>query len=73
MTPLNQTPDGAATRGDRNFDVDERSYGVEGDEAQTRDHEIGLRSIRVFDLGFGLRSLLTIGFSIWVVGVLVWP
>jgi len=72
VTPLNQRPDGAATRSDRNCDVDERSYGVEGDEDQTRDHEIGQRSIRIFHLGFGLRSLLTIGFSIWVVGVLIW-
>ncbi|XP_027936021.1 uncharacterized protein LOC114191066 isoform X2 [Vigna unguiculata] len=30
VTPLNQRPDGAATRSDRNCDVDERSYGVEG-------------------------------------------
>ncbi|QCE11422.1 signal recognition particle subunit SRP9 [Vigna unguiculata] len=29
VTPLNQRPDGAATRSDRNCDVDERSYGVE--------------------------------------------
>ena len=61
VTPLNQRPDGAATRSDRNCDVDERSYGVEGDEYQT---QIGQRSIRVFRLGFGSRSLLTIGFSI---------
>ncbi|XP_027917501.1 ATP-dependent (S)-NAD(P)H-hydrate dehydratase-like isoform X3 [Vigna unguiculata] len=29
VTPLNQRPDRAATRSDRNCDVDERSYGVE--------------------------------------------